>query len=95
MTAGAVYRVRIGGTDGATGTGDIEVTCTPAAECEGDTNGDGDVNVDDLNNIILDWGTDGSANGGDVSDNTGAGDPDGIVDVGDLVAVITAWGDCP
>jgi hypothetical protein len=46
------------------------------------------VNVDDLVNVILDRGTDGSANGGDVND-------DGIVNVDDLLDVILGWGPCP
>ncbi len=57
------------------------------APCTGDTNGDGVVDVDDLVNVILDWGTDGTENGGDV-------DGSGTVDVDDLVAVILAWGAC-
>ncbi len=63
--------------------------------CPGDTNGDGDVDVNDLNNVILDWGTDGSANGGDLTDATGTGPPDGIVNVNDLNAVVVGWGKCP
>lgn len=55
--------------------------------CDGDTNGDATVDVDDLLNVILDWGTDGSENGGDVTGN-------GDVDVDDLVAVIMTWGIC-
>ncbi|MHC4911023.1 MAG: hypothetical protein ACYTF9_15050, partial [Planctomycetota bacterium] len=56
--------------------------------CPADTNGDGAVDVQDLTNVILDWGSDGSANGGDV---TG----DGTVDVSDLTDVILQWGPCP
>ena len=47
----------------------------------------GGVDVVDLVNVVLDWGGDGTVNGGDV---TG----DGKVDVSDLVAVILAWGPC-
>ncbi|MHC5004897.1 MAG: hypothetical protein ACYTJ0_17445, partial [Planctomycetota bacterium] len=43
-------------------------------ECP-DTNGDGVVDVDDLVSVILDWGTDGSGNGGDV-DGSGTVDVD-------------------
>ena len=57
------------------------------APCEGDTNGDGQVNVADLVAVILDWDTDGTANGGDV-------DGSGVVNVHDLVVVILAWGPC-
>ncbi len=52
-----------------------------------DTNGDGVTDVQDMVNVLLDWGTDGSDHGGDV---TG----DGMVDVQDLVEVILEWGDC-
>ncbi len=38
-----------------------------ADACPGDTNGDSQVNVPDLLNVLGDWGTDGSANGGDPS----------------------------
>ncbi|MHC5005545.1 MAG: hypothetical protein ACYTJ0_20785, partial [Planctomycetota bacterium] len=48
-----------------------------------DTNADGVVDVDDLINVMLDWGTDGAAHGGDVSG-------DGVVDVDDLVMVLAA-----
>jgi hypothetical protein len=39
--------------------------------------------------------TDGSANGGDASGPEPGSPPDGIVDVNDLTAVISAWGACP
>jgi hypothetical protein len=55
--------------------------------CPGDTDGNGQVDVDDLTAVILDWGTDGSQFNGDV-------DGSGIVDVDDLTAVILAWGPC-
>jgi hypothetical protein len=54
--------------------------------CEGDTNGDGEVNVTDLLEVVDQWGnTSGSA---DIND-------DGIVDVSDLLVVIGVWGACP
>ncbi len=61
--------------------------CSDITCCSADTDGNMDVNVVDLVNVILDWGTDGSANGGDV-------DGSGIVDVADLDEVILAWGPC-
>ena len=93
--AGTVYRIRVGGADGAFGEGDVTVSCEATGGCSGDTNDDGEVNVDDLNNVILDWGTDGSANGGDVTGATPGSPPDGTVDVNDLNAVIVGWGGCP
>ena len=65
------------------------------AACDGDTNDDGVVNVDDLTNVILDWGTDGSANGGDLTGPIAGSPPDGTVGVNDLNAVIVGWGACP
>ncbi|MHC4908889.1 MAG: DNRLRE domain-containing protein [Planctomycetota bacterium] len=53
--------------------------------CPADTNGDGAVDVQDLVNVILAWGTDDIA-----ADVNG----DGTVDVQDLVDVIVAWGPC-
>ena len=50
-----------------------------------DTNDDDVVDVQDLVNVILDWGSDDPNS--DVND-------DGIVDVQDLVAVILEWGPC-
>ncbi len=58
------------------------------AQCPGDTNASGVVDVLDLVAVIVDWGTDGSGNSGDINGS-------GIVDVGDLIAVINGWGPCP
>jgi hypothetical protein len=54
-------------------------------DCNGDTDGDGVVGVDDLAGVILAWGTDDS--GADVDEN-------GLVDVDDLLQVILSWGEC-
>lgn len=57
--------------------------------CPGNTNGDPVVDVIDLVNVILDWGTNGQQNGGDVDFN-------GSVDVLDVVFVVLHWGQqCP
>jgi hypothetical protein len=53
--------------------------------CRADTNRNGSVDVEDLVNVILAWGTD------DLSADTNA---DGIVDVADLISVILNWGPC-
>ena len=53
--------------------------------CCSDTNGDGEVDVQDLVRVILEWATADPA-----ADVTG----DGTVDVEDLVQVILDWGPC-
>ena len=55
--------------------------------CAGDTNGDGTVDIDDIVAVVLDFGTDGSANGGDTN-------CDGTVDIDDIVLVVLSWGSC-
>ena len=59
-----------------------------AARCEGDADGDGYVDVNDLLSVISAWGTDG---GGDCGPDT---DGSGMVDVTDLLNVISGWGSC-
>jgi hypothetical protein len=61
-----------------------------ALACAADVTHDGEVNVDDLVAVILQWGpciectADSAPCGGD-----------GDVNIDDLIAVILAWGDCP
>ena len=55
-------------------------------ECEGDLNGDGQVNVDDIIIVILNWG--------EIGENPGDANNDGLVDGMDLGLVITAFGGC-
>ena len=55
--------------------------------CPADTDGSGEVDVDDLVSVVIAWGTDGTANNADV-------DGSGVVDVNDLNAVIVGWGPC-
>jgi hypothetical protein len=61
------------------------------ADCPADTDGNGRVNVDDLVNIIVGWGTDGQGTPGVNADV----DDSGLVDVNDLVEIIVAFGPCP
>ena len=53
--------------------------------CPADVNGDGEVDVEDLVEVILAWGTDDAV--ADVNS-------DGAVDVQDLTEVIVTWGAC-
>ena len=53
--------------------------------CDGDTNGDGFVDVEDLLAVIGQWGTESPEC--DFDGN-------GIVNVNDLLAVVGAWGEC-
>ena len=55
-------------------------------ECEGDVNGDGLVNVDDIIIVILNWG--------EIGETPGDANNDGIVDGQDLGLVIMAFGGC-
>jgi hypothetical protein len=55
--------------------------------CDEDINLDGVVDVNDLLDLVLDWGTDGSEHGSDL-------DGSGLVDVDDLLLVLTNWGPC-
>ncbi|MHC4992482.1 MAG: hypothetical protein ACYTGC_16030 [Planctomycetota bacterium] len=69
---------------GATLFGAVQFDVGP---CPADTDDSGAVDVDDLLNVILDWGTDGSAHQGDI-------DGSGLVNADDLVALLLAWGSC-
>jgi hypothetical protein len=62
--------------------------CAPP--CPADTNGDGLIDVGDLVNVVLQWGTDGQQEPGVDADTN----DDGTVDVVDLVEVSLAWGKC-
>jgi predicted outer membrane repeat protein len=83
-----VYRIRVGGAPGAGGIGggSMVITCTPSAQCPGDANGDGNVNISDLLLVITNWGQSG-LNPADVNG-------DSVVNVSDLLGVIAAWGPC-
>ncbi|MEE2906968.1 MAG: hypothetical protein VX527_03955, partial [Planctomycetota bacterium] len=70
---------------GAGSTCDDSDACDPEKDCLGDTNDDGVVNVDDILQVLANYG--GSGSGGDV-------DGDGDIDVDDILAVINGWGDC-
>ncbi len=63
------------------------VLMTPwTPDCPGDTNATSTVDVDDILNVISQWGTCPTCPG-DVTE-------DGVVSVNDLLLVIASWGDC-
>ncbi len=65
--------------------------CQSMPPCPGNTNDDAVIDVLDIINVVLDWGTDGSAHGGNLIDT---GDSGGVVDQADLLAVLVSWGPC-
>ena len=83
-TSGTDYLIRIGSADGTTGTGSVNINCFPSTTCDGDCNGDGQVNVDDVLELLGQFGTDGEC------DTNG----DGTIGVDDLLAQIGNWGPC-
>ena len=58
---------------------------TPSRACDGDTNCDQVNDIDDIVNVVLDFGTDGSGHGGDVNGS-------GLVDIDDIVFVVLNFG---
>jgi len=93
VTANALYRIRVGGVNGTTGTGTLVLSCVPSAPpCPADINGNQVVNVDDLLAVINGWGPCANPNNC-PADIAPAGGND-VVNVDDLLAVINAWGDC-
>lgn len=83
----SVYRIRIGGVNGATGSGTMVVNCDDAQPCPADIDASGSVDVTDLLAVINSWGP----CPGCPADT----DNSGTVDVVDLLAVINGWGPCP
>lgn len=87
VVANTLYRIRIGGVSGGTGSGTMTISCTAPPPCVGDISGDNVVNVVDMLAVINSWG----ACAGCPADLNN----DGTVNVVDLLAVINAWGNCP
>ncbi|MFO0829526.1 MAG: S8 family serine peptidase [Phycisphaerales bacterium] len=81
VTAGKCYRIRVGGYQGAQGSGTLSITC---GACVGDINGDGQVNAVDLGALLGSWGGPGA---GDLNNN-------GITDAVDLGLLLGNWGPC-
>ena len=61
------------------------LTCEDDNQCEGDVDGNGEVNVNDILNVIAVFGTD---------DPSGDANGDGQVDISDILLVISHWGEC-
>ena len=83
-SAGTEYLIRIGSADGTTGTGSVNINCFPVATCDGDCNGDGEVDVNDVLEMLGEFGGSGDC------DTNG----DGVIGVDDLLAQIGNWGPC-
>jgi hypothetical protein len=80
---GNCYRVRVGGFQGADGTGTLQVSCAPT--CAGDLDGNGAVDAADLAILLGAWGS--SQLGPDING-------DGIVNAQDLAVLLGNWGPC-
>lgn len=82
--AGQPLLIRVGSPDGSSGSGSLEITCTPFGDpCPEDLNGDGVVDGADLGLMLGAWGT----AAGDVNG-------DGITNGADLGLLLGAWGAC-
>jgi hypothetical protein len=68
----------------------VRIDLPSVRDCPADTNSDGEVDVDDLITVILNWGACDKPPAGCLADV----DDSGAVDVDDLVAMIVAWGEC-
>lgn len=88
VTDGQAYFVRVGGFNGATGSGAIAIDCTP---CAADLTGiggspDGIVDVSDLFLLLSNWNNNGPG--------ANLAPPNDVIDVSDLFVLLAAWGDC-
>ena len=82
VTGGETYLVRIGGWQGDTGQGTLNIAFDPEA-IPGDLDGDGDVDVNDILLLLADFGCTGTCQG-DVDGN-------GVVDVSDILILLASW----
>ena len=90
VSAGETYLIRIGGFDGATGSGDLSITCfgTEPSPCPADLDESGTVGFNDLVALLSAWGPCGNPCVGDL-------DESGEIGFNDLVSLLSAWGPCP
>ena len=84
---GNCYKVRLGGANGADGTGQISFSCA-AADCPGDVDVDGTVGILDFLALLAAWGPQPLGHSADI-------DGDGVVGMIDFLALLAAWGSCP
>jgi hypothetical protein len=87
VTEDSLYLVRIGSKSNVGGTGTLNITCAPAAQCPADIDGSGTIDAADLAAVLGAWGT----CSGCAADVNGSG----TVDASDLAAVLGGWGVCP
>jgi hypothetical protein len=81
---------QLGGMCATTSDGAV-LTVTEAQECPGDLDGDGDVDLSDLSQLLANYGTNGGA-----APEDGDLDGDGDVDLSDLSALLAVYGtQCP
>jgi hypothetical protein len=93
VTTFQLYRIRVGSPDGSVGTGTLTLSTGPIDDpCPGDTNGDDVIDIDDVVNVVLDFGCTqppDCPNGGDVNG-------DDVVNIDDIVFVVLNFGaPCP
>jgi len=97
VTTGTIV-VQADGAAGSFGTiNGFQLKLLPAAACLGNTNGDSQVDVNDLLAVITTWGACPPPPAPCLGDIAPPGPPagDGQVDVNDLLLVISHWGPCP
>lgn len=87
VTAGEVFKLRVGGHNDAQGSGMLSITCDPVQLCPADLDGSGTVDVSDLLLLFSAWGP----CPGCAADLNG----DNTVNVSDLLILLGAWGACP
>ncbi len=83
VTAGSTWYVRVGAPGTDSGAGSLVLSCS-LPPCEGDLNGDGNVDGLDLGGMLSQWGANGSA------DLNGDLNVDGL----DLGVLLANWGAC-
>ncbi len=101
VNSGTIYRIRVGGFNGATGTGTMVISCTPAAATGACCNANGSCTGNVTQAACTSGG--GTYQGNNVTCGAvSCPQPcppdvnhDGQVNVTDLLAVINSWGACP